>query len=284
MLNGTRYGVHRVTVVEDGQAGGVRRHDDHDQARRGTGAWLVGCRWSWCRRQSEGTCWGRTDSEPSDANTSWPLPDQDVIDHAGGSCAPKHPMIVVCTAESAEQALTEGQSGLPPPRLRRHPAAVGVRPPPACPQPQCGPDRGAASAGALPQMPDHPCAAAGGTAATPGRRHRGDRHRTGPQSRRHGAPADRLALGRSPSTVRRWLRRAREHAHLTGLWQRGAQALIRLDADAFNQLAWTGNRLRDALTILAAAAWWTQRRLGINEPLWTLIGLHAHGRLLAAPG
>ncbi len=92
------------------------------------------------------------------------------------------------------------------------------------------------------------------------------------------------ALGRSPSTVRHWLRRAREHAHLTRLWQRGAQALIRLDADAFNQLAWTGNRLRDALTVLAAAAWCTQHRLGINEPLWTLIGLHTHGRLLAAPG
>ena len=74
------------------------------------------------------------------------------------------------------------------------------------------------------------------------------------------------ALGRSPSTVRRWLRRAREHAHLTRLWQRGAQALIRLDADAFNQLAWTGNRLRDALTVLAAAAWCTEHRLGINEP------------------
>jgi hypothetical protein len=84
--------------------------------------------------------------------------------------------------------------------------------------------------------------------------------------------------------VRRWLRRARDHAHLTRLWQRGAQALIRLDADAFNALAWTGNRLRDTLTILAAAARWTQHRLGFDEPLWTLIGLRAHGRLLAAPG
>lgn len=93
-----------------------------------------------------------------------------------------------------------------------------------------------------------------------------------------------VALGRSPSTVRRWLRRARDHAHLTRLWRRGAQELIRLDADAFNQLTGTGNLLRDALTILAAAAWWAQRRLGINEPLWTLIGLHTHGRLLATPG
>ena len=89
------------------------------------------------------------------------------------------------------------------------------------------------------------------------------------------------ALGRSPSTVRRWLRRARGRGHLTRLWQRGAQELIRLDADAFNQLASTGNLLRDALTVLAAAAWWARQRLGIDEPVWTLIGLHTGGRLLA---
>lgn len=47
--------------------------------------------------------------DSSDSNTSWPLPGQDMIDHAGGSCAPEHPMIVVRTAEAAEQALTEGQ-------------------------------------------------------------------------------------------------------------------------------------------------------------------------------
>ena len=84
--------------------------------------------------------------------------------------------------------------------------------------------------------------------------------------------------------MRRWLRRARDRGHLTWLWQRGAQELIRLDADAFNQLASTGNLLRDALTVLAAAAWWSRRRLGIAEPVWTLIGLHTGGRLLAPPG
>jgi hypothetical protein len=74
---------------------------------------------------------------------------------------------------------------------------------------------------------------------------------------------------------------ARGRGHLTRLWQRGAQELIRLDADTFNQLASTGNLLRDALTVLAAAAWWARQRLGIDEPLWTLIGLHTGGRLLA---
>jgi hypothetical protein len=92
------------------------------------------------------------------------------------------------------------------------------------------------------------------------------------------------AMGRSPSTVRRWLRRARDPAHLNRLWQRGAQELIRLDADAFNALASTGNLLLDCLTVLAAAAWWARRRLGIAEPVWTLIGLYTGGRLLAPPG
>jgi len=92
------------------------------------------------------------------------------------------------------------------------------------------------------------------------------------------------ALGRSPSTVRRWLRRARDRAHLNRLWQRGAQELIRLDVDAFNTLASTGNILLDSLTVLAAAAWWARRRLGIAEPVWTLIGLYTGGRLLAPPG
>jgi transposase-like protein len=92
------------------------------------------------------------------------------------------------------------------------------------------------------------------------------------------------ALGRSPSTVRRWLRRARDAGHLNRLWQRGAQELIRLDAEAFNELASTGNLLRDTLTVLAAAAWWARRRLGIAEPVWTLIGLYTRGRLLAPPG
>ncbi|EUA14447.1 RNA polymerase sigma factor, sigma-70 family domain protein [Mycobacterium kansasii 732] len=84
--------------------------------------------------------------------------------------------------------------------------------------------------------------------------------------------------------MRRRLRRARDPAHLNRLWQHGAQQLIRLNADAFNALASTGNRLRDTLTILAAAAWWARCRLGITEPVWTLIGLYTGGRLLATPG
>jgi hypothetical protein len=55
------------------------------------------------------------------------------------------------------------------------------------------------------------------------------------------------------------------------------------DTDTFNRLASTGNPLRDALTVLAAVAWWARQRPGIAEPLWTLIGLQTGGRLLAPP-
>ena len=106
------------------------------------------------------------------------------------------------------------------------------------------------------------------------------------RAKREGLGYRRIAAaqGRSPSTVRRWLRRARDADHLTRLWQRGTQELIRLDAEAFNELASTGNLLRDTLTVLAAAAWRARRRLGIAEPVWTLIGLYTRGRLLAPPG
>ncbi|MGV7871827.1 hypothetical protein PJM70_10255 [Mycobacterium kansasii] len=68
-------------------------------------------------------------------------------------------------------------------------------------------------------------------------------------------------MSRSPSTVHRWLRRARDHAHLTQLWQRGAQALIRLNADVFNELPGTGQLLRDALTMMAGC-WATESSSG----------------------
>ena len=99
----------------------------------------------------------------------------------------------------------------------------------------------------------------------------------------HGHRHIATELDRSPSTVRRWMRRATRNAHLAWLWQRGSQALIRLDPDAFNRLPRATHPLRDALTVLAAAAHAARQRLGLADPVWTLIGLHARGRLLAAP-
>jgi hypothetical protein len=98
----------------------------------------------------------------------------------------------------------------------------------------------------------------------------------------HGHRRIAAELHRSASTVRRWIRRATGTAHLRWLWHRGSQALIGLDPDAFNQLPPAINPLRDALTVLAAAAHAARQRLGLTDPLWTLIGLHAQGRLLAA--
>ena len=98
----------------------------------------------------------------------------------------------------------------------------------------------------------------------------------------HGHRRIAAELQRSPSTVRRWLRRAMGNAHLQWLWQRGSQALIRLDPDAFNRLPRATHPLRDALTVLAAAAHAARQRLGLADPVWTLIGLHAQGRLLGS--
>ena len=65
---------------------------------------------------------------------------------------------------------------LPPPRMRRHPAAVGIWPLSTRAWPRGGHDRRAASAGALLRLRSHPGPAAGRVAATPGGLHRGDRH------------------------------------------------------------------------------------------------------------
>ena len=193
-------------------------------------------------------------------------------------------MIIVRTAESAEQALTEGTMGCPRRGCggalarwgygrRRRIRGLGVETIDVRPRrvrcSGCGATQILLPAALLPHRAD--ATEVIGTALA--------RKAAGVGHRRIAA-----ALDRSPSTVRRWLRRARGRGHLTQLWQRGAQELIRLDADTFNRLASTGNLLRDALTVLAAAAWWARRRLGIAEPLWTLIGLHTGGRLLAPSG
>lgn len=193
-------------------------------------------------------------------------------------------MIIVCTVESAEQALAEGQMSCPHSRCRGalvpwgygrrrrvrglEGHAIDVRPRRVrCGG--CGATQILLPAALQPRRAD--ATEVIGTAFA--------RKSVGMGYRRIAA-----ALGRSPSTVRRWLRRGRDRGHLNRLWQRGAQELIRLDADAFNQLTSTGNLLRDALTVLAAAAWWARQRLGITEPVWTLIGVYTRGRLLAPPG
>ena len=207
-----------------------------------------------------------------------------VIHDTGASCPPYRSMIIVCTAESAEKALADG-------RMR-------------CPRRGCDSAlarwgygrrrrvRGLGSDGIEVRPRRVRCRGCGATqvllpaALQPRRADSTEVIGTALARKAAGLGHRQIAvvLGRSPSTVRRWPRAARDPDHLTRLWQRGAQELIRLDADSFNQLASTGNLLRDTLTVLAAAAWWARRRLGIAEPVWTLIGLYTRGGLLARPG
>lgn len=88
---------------------------------------------------------------------------------------------------------------------------------------------------------------------------------------------------RPESTVRRWLRRATAE-HLQWIYQHGVRRLVQLAPDTLADVRYTGNQLRHALTVLAAAAYRDRRRCGFTDPPWTLIGLYTRGRLLAPPG
>lgn len=65
--------------------------------------------------------------------------------------------------------------------------------------------------------------------------------------------------------MRRWLRRATPE-HLQWIYQRGIQRLVRLAPDALAELRDTGNLLRHALTVLAAAAYWGPPLLRVHRP------------------
>jgi hypothetical protein len=192
-------------------------------------------------------------------------------------------MILVRTVEWAEQALDAGEIGCPRPGCggtltrwgygrHRRVRSSGAQTLDVCPRrarcTRCGRTQILLPASLQPRLAD--TTEVIGTALASKAAGHGHRH-----------IADELQ--RSASTVRRRLRRATGDAHSQWLWQRGSQALIRLDSDAFNQLPRATNPLRDALTVLAAAARAARHLLGLTEPVWTLIGLHTHGRLLAAP-
>jgi hypothetical protein len=226
-------------------------------------------------------------------NTIWPLGGEDAIEHASDSCRLYCSMIIVRCTESGEKALEDAQM--------------------RCPRNSCGQvlqrwgyarRRGVRGLGTnvIEVRPQRVrCRSCNTTqvllpaALQPRRADTTEVIGTALVSKADGQGYRRIAaaLGRPPSTVRRWLRSARGPGHLDWLWQRGAQRLIEFNPDAFNELAsitasleraHTANPLRKALAVLAAAAWWTCQRLGITEPLWPLIGLFAGGRLLAPSG
>jgi hypothetical protein len=92
-------------------------------------------------------------------------------------------------------------------------------------------------------------------------------------------------LGRSPSTVRRWLRAVRGD-HVRWLRQRGTSVIADVEPDILNRIYFgpdpAGDRsLLAALTVLGAAVAAIRGRLPEvpHEP-WTLIGAVTGGRLL----
>lgn len=89
-------------------------------------------------------------------------------------------------------------------------------------------------------------------------------------------------LGRPPSTVRAWLRRAPE-AHAQWLYQRGVERAAVIDRELLNGSLPCSTVLGSALDLLAGAAVAYRQRAGLTDPPWTLIGFFARGRLLAPP-
>ncbi|HET6482043.1 MAG TPA: DUF6431 domain-containing protein [Actinoplanes sp.] len=91
-------------------------------------------------------------------------------------------------------------------------------------------------------------------------------------------------LGRATSTVRRWLRRARDRDHLERLRRRGVERVAQLDPEVLATGPWPQpSALGDALEALAAAVFAWRHRWGREVDGWALIGVFTGGRLLADP-
>lgn len=86
-------------------------------------------------------------------------------------------------------------------------------------------------------------------------------------------------LGRSPATVRRWLRAARG-AHPSWLRRQGVQVAADLHPPVLLDLAPQPTELGDALAALAAAVAAWRHRFARHADAWTLIGVFSRGRLL----
>jgi len=88
-------------------------------------------------------------------------------------------------------------------------------------------------------------------------------------------------LGRPESTVRRWLRAVRE-PHAQWLYRRGVDQAALIDRELLVRPAPQRTTLGHALNLLAGAAERFRDGFGSSDPVWSLIGFFAHGRLLAA--
>ena len=87
---------------------------------------------------------------------------------------------------------------------------------------------------------------------------------------------------RPESTVRRWLRAVRE-PHAQWLYRRAVDHAVQVDRELLVRPAPQRTTLGQALNLLAGAAVRFRDSFGRNDPVWSLIGFFAHGRLLSAP-
>jgi transposase-like protein len=78
-------------------------------------------------------------------------------------------------------------------------------------------------------------------------------------------------FGRPESTVRRWLRGAREQ-HAQWLYRRGVDRAVAIDRELLVRPARQRTTLGHALNLLTAAAMRYRDRFGIAAPVWALIG------------
>jgi hypothetical protein len=86
-------------------------------------------------------------------------------------------------------------------------------------------------------------------------------------------------LGRSASTVRRWLRAVRG-PHARWLYHQGVEHAFLFAPEVLGEVTAQPTELGDTLTALAAVAIAACRRFGRHIELWDLIGILTRGRLL----
>ena len=91
-----------------------------------------------------------------------------------------------------------------------------------------------------------------------------------------------VRFGRPESTVRRWLRGVRD-PHAQWLYRRGVDRAAAIDRELLVRPAAQRTTLGHALNLLAGAAVRFRDCFGSSDPVWSLIGFFAHGRLLAPP-
>jgi transposase-like protein len=102
------------------------------------------------------------------------------------------------------------------------------------------------------------------------------------KSRGDGYRSIAARFGRPESTVRRWLRAVRE-PHAQWLYRRGVDQAVLVDRELLVRPVPQQTTLGHALNLLAGAAVRFRECFGRSDPVWSLIGFFAHGRLLAAP-